>query len=70
MGPRCEAALIVADFARVPGAFAGPLKASQRFGMFLKKLREIGQHFNRRRAQMMFDAFNILPLRFRIQSEE
>ncbi len=60
----------MADFARVTGAFASPLEASQRFGVLLKKLREIGQHFNRRRAQMMFDALDILSLRFGIQSEE
>ena len=45
------------------------LEELQCLAVFLEKLRQIGEHFNRRRAQMMLDSLNVLPLRFGVQSE-
>ena len=38
--------------------------------MFFKKLRQVSQDFDRRRAEMMFNALDILPLRFGVEAEE
>ena len=38
--------------------------------MFFKKLRQIGEDFHGGRAQVVFNAFDILTLRFGVKTEE
>jgi hypothetical protein len=57
-------------FAFAARAIARALEAAQGLGMFFEKLREIGEHFHRGRAEMMFDAFDVLALRFGVEAEE
>src|SRR4030095_7355371 len=45
-------------------------KTFQHGGILFKKLGEVGEHINRRGTEMMFNAFDVLLLRFRAQSEE
>ena len=45
-------------------------EALQRLRVLLEKSREVGQRFDRGRAEMMFDAFDVPLLGFRVQSEQ
>lgn len=51
-------------------SIARSLEAAQGFGMLLEELCEVGEDFNRGGTEMMFNAFDVLALRFGIEAEE
>jgi len=62
--------LIMAGVALAFCSIAGALEAAQGFGMLFEKLREVGKDFDGRGAEMVFDAFDVLVLRFGVETEE
>ena len=46
------------------------LKRAQHFGVRFKKFREAGQRFERGRAEVMLDAFDVVTLRFGVEIEQ
>ena len=62
--------LIMSGLVFAPRTGSRSLEATQCFGMLFEELREVGQHFDGGRAEMMFDALDVLPLRFGVETEE
>ena len=52
------------------GGFAGFDELLQGFGVFFKEVCEVGQDINRRRAEVMLDAFDVLLLSLFVETKE
>src|SRR5882672_1179202 len=51
-------------------AFAGLLERTEGFRVLLEVPGEVCQYFERGRAEVMFDALDVRPLRFRVETEQ